>query len=132
MRSGIHKAARGRVLATSSRYSSAANSSTDSICGRATNPGADPRKPASTVPAIRRRFAVRRRQAATTSAQAVTAQSALATVISGNPPSRQIAYSSSCAPQFWSSHGLPAVGQANTSVRSSSWCRTISSPALTW
>jgi hypothetical protein len=77
-------------------------------------------------------LAVRRRQAATTSAQAVTVHNALATAIRGNPPSRQMAYSSSCAPQFWSSHGLPAVGQASTSVRSSSWFRTISSPALTW
>jgi hypothetical protein len=39
MRSGIAKAIRGRTLATSSRYSPTANSSTENICGRAEKAG---------------------------------------------------------------------------------------------
>ena len=132
MRSGIASATRGRVLATSSRYSSAANSSNENICGRAENAAAAATYPASTAPAIRRRLAVRRRHAAATSPQAATVQSALATVSSGNPPSRQMPYSATWAPQFWSSQGRPAVVQASTSVRGTARSATISSPALRW
>jgi hypothetical protein len=83
-------ATRGRVRATSSRYSSAANSSSESICGRTENAAAAARYPARTAPAIRRRLAVRRRHAAATSPQVATARVASTTVSSRNPPSRQM------------------------------------------
>jgi hypothetical protein len=41
-------------------------------------------------------------------------------------------YSTSWAPQFWSSQGLPAVVQARTSVRGNACSATISWPAFTW
>jgi hypothetical protein len=41
-------------------------------------------------------------------------------------------YSSSWAPQFWSSQGLPAVVQAKASIRGSVCSATIISPTLTW
>jgi hypothetical protein len=132
MRSGIANATRGRVLATSSRYSSAANSSNENICGRTENVAIAGAEPSRIAPAITRRLAVRRRQAAATSPQAATARSALTTVSSGNRPSRQMPYSTSWAPQFWSSQGLPAVVQARTSMRGNAWSATISSPAFTW
>jgi hypothetical protein len=132
MRRGTAKATRGRVLATSSRYSSAENSSSENICGRTGSVAADATYPTMTAPAIRRRSAVRRRQAAATRPQAATVSSAFTTANSGNPPSREMPYSSSWAPQFWSSQGLPAVVQAKASVRGSVWSATISWPAFTW
>ena len=93
---GTAKATRRRVLANSSRYSSAENSSSENICGRAGS-----------------------------------VSSAFTTANTGNPPSRQMPYSS-WAPQFWSSQGLPVVVQAKASVRGSMWSATISSPAVTW
>ena len=65
IRSGIAKATFGWVLATSSRYSSAANSSSENVCGRT-------------------------EKAAATSPQLATARAAWTTVSSGNPPRHQM------------------------------------------
>jgi hypothetical protein len=132
MSSGTARATRGRVLATSSRYSSAANSSRENSWGRTEKAAAATAYPARTVPATRRRLAVRRRQAAATSAQVATVRAALVTVSSGNPPRRQMPYRISWAPQFWSSQGRPAVVQASTSVRGSACPATISWPTFRW